>query len=108
MKKIVLTAGVLLAQLLAVNAFAAGEVDADQSKAAASTPVTAQEKHEARAARKATGAAVAKSEKAAGEAATADDSATASKKATAAEKKAARAKRKAAGAAAAKEQQNGQ
>lgn len=108
MKKIVLTAGILAAQLLAVSAFAAGEVDEAQSKAAASTPVTAQEKQDARAARKATGAAVAKSDKATGEAAGADAGAAPSKKATTAEKKAARAKRKAAGAAAAKEQQNGQ
>lgn len=63
MKKVILSVGVALVQLMAVNAFAAGEVEATDSKAAASTPATKAEKQAARAERKAAGAEAAKAEK---------------------------------------------
>lgn len=62
MKKTLLTVSIVLAQMLAVGAFAQskGEVDPAQSKAAPSAPATAAEKAQAKATRKAEGAKAAK------------------------------------------------
>jgi hypothetical protein len=101
MKKILLPVSLVLAQMLAVNAFAQvkGEVDAAQSKAVPSAKATKEEKAAAKAARKAEGKAVAKT---ASPADANPGSMGTAKKTTKAERKAAAAKRKAEAAAALK------
>ena len=61
MNRIILSVGLALAQLLAVNAMAQsrGEADPEQAKAIPCKPATAQEKAAAKAARKAEGTAAA-------------------------------------------------
>ena len=68
MKKTLLTLSVVLAQMLAVSAFAQskGEADPAQSKAAPSAPATAAEKAQAKATRRAEGAKAAKADMPAG------------------------------------------
>ena len=107
MNKQILIAGLLVSQAFIGTAFAAGEVDPADSKAAPTKIVTPEEKKAARAERKANGAAAAKATPVpqGGEVALGTAS---SGKVSAEEKKAARAKRKAEGAAAAKAEKNGQ
>jgi len=100
MNKLVLSLSLVLAQMLAVSAFAQskGEADPAQSKAAPAAPATPAEKAAAKSARKAEGAAAAKTE-------TAGDTPSSmgtAKSATKAERKAAAKKRKAAVAASVK------
>lgn len=101
MKKIVLTLGIALAQMLAVSAFAQskGEADPAQSKAAPSAPATPAEKAQAKQLRKAEGAKAAKADAPGG---VGPESTGVAKVTTKADKKAAKAKRKAAAAAAVK------
>lgn len=110
MNKQILIAGLLVSQAFIGTAFAAGEVDAADSKAAATKIVTPEEKKAARAERKANGAVAAKATPVpqGGEVALGDSKSAASGKVSAEEKKAARAKRKAEGAAAAKAEKSGQ
>lgn len=72
MNRIILAAGLALAQLFAVNAMAQskGEADPAQSKAIPSKPATAEEKAAAKATRKAEGKVAAKSDKPSAEDAT--------------------------------------
>ncbi|WP_048440654.1 hypothetical protein [Caenimonas sp. SL110] len=101
MYKILVPAGIVLAQMLAVGAYAQpkGEADPAQSKAAPSKPATPAEKAVAKADRKAEGTAAAKSKPR-------EDAANASKgtakAATKEERAAAKAKRKAEAASAVK------
>jgi hypothetical protein len=64
MKKLLLTASVVLAQMLGVSAFAQtkGEADPAQSRAVPSAPATAAEKATAKTTRKAEGTAAAKTD----------------------------------------------
>ncbi len=94
MNKLVLSLSLVVAQMLAVSAFAQtkGEADPAQSKAIPSAPATASEKADAKKTRKAEGAAAAKAKKTGD----ADPSSLGkAKAATKAERKAAAAKRKA-------------
>jgi hypothetical protein len=95
MKKTLLTMSIVLAQMLAVSAFAQtkGEADPAQSKAIPSAPATAAEKAEAKATRKAEGAKAAKADMPAGPG---PEPKGVAKVATKEEKAAAKAKRKAA------------
>jgi hypothetical protein len=94
MKKTLLTVSIVLAQMLAVSAFAQtkGEADPAQSKAAPAAPATATEKAQAKATRKAEGAKVSKGAKAD----QGPESTGVAKVASKEEKAAAKAKRKAA------------
>ena len=95
MKKTLLTMSVVLAQMLAVSAFAQtkGEADPAQSRAAPSAPATAAEKAQAKATRKAEGAKAAKADVPGGPG---PEPTGVAKVATKSEKAAAKAKRKAA------------
>ena len=95
MKKTLFTLSIVLAQMLAVGAFAQtkGEADPAQSKAVPAAPATPGEKAQAKATRKAEGAAAVKN---AGPADATNQSAGVAKVATKDEKVAAKAKRKAA------------
>jgi hypothetical protein len=105
MNKTVLAVSIVLAQFLAVNAFAAGggEVDPAAGKAAPSQKSTKEEKAAAKAERKKEGASEAKQMKT-GDVDTSTKTTT--KKATKAEKDAARAARKASSAEMAKKHSN--
>jgi hypothetical protein len=95
MKKTLLTLSIVLAQMLAVSAFAQtkGEADPAQSKAAPSAPATATEKAQAKVTRKAEGAKAAKADQPGG---VGPESTGVAKVATKDEKAAAKVKRKAA------------
>jgi hypothetical protein len=95
MKKTLFTLSIVLAQMLAVGAFAQskGEADPAQSKAIPSAPATPAEKAQAKATRKAEGAAAVKN---AGPADATNKSTGIAKVATTEEKASAKAKRKAA------------
>jgi hypothetical protein len=101
MNKTLLAVGLVLAQMLTVNAFAQskGEADPAGAKAIPSAKATPEEKAAAKATRKAEGAKVSKAN-VPGDATPASDGVA--KKTTKAERKAAAAKRKAATAAAVK------
>lgn len=94
MKKTLLTVSIVLAQMLAISAFAQtkGEADPAQSKAAPSAPATAAEKAQAKATRKAEGAKAAKADAPGG---TGPEPTGVAKVATKDEKAAAKASRKA-------------